>query len=80
MARTPTDDSEGLRRTPPTPPKMTKEHWLRRDKSSVTLSRSELEHVAQLLAAGRVLLRENRPIPGKLRAALTRLGISTVGL
>ena len=56
MARTPIDEAEGLRRTPPTPPKMTKDQWLRRDKSSVTLSRSELEHVAQLLAAGRLPL------------------------
>ena len=67
-------------RQPPTPPRMTKADWLKQEATSVTLSRSELEHVAQLLAAGRVLLRENRPIPGKLRAALTRLGISTVGL
>ena len=79
MARQADDDmTEG--RQPPVPPRMTKQEWLRRDKSSVTLTRSEFEYLAQAIAAGRVLLRDNRPVPAKLRAALTRLGISTVGL
>ncbi len=64
----------------PTPPRMTKAEWLRRDKSSVTLSRSDLEYLSQLLAAGRVLLRDQRPAPPKLKAAMTRLGIATTGL
>ena len=64
----------------PTPPRMTKAEWQRRDKSSVTLSRSDLEYLAQLLAAGRVLLREQRSVPPKLKAAMTRLGIATIGL
>ena len=79
MARQ-SDDEMTEGRQPPTPPRMTKQEWLRRDKSSVTLTRSELEHIAQLIAVGRVLLRDNRPVPTKLRAALTRLGISTPGL
>ena len=79
----PTDDSPALR-TPrglvPTPPRMTKAEWLKRDRSSVTLSRSELEQLAQLLAAGRVLLRDSRPIAPQLKAAMSRLGIATHGL
>ena len=67
-------------RQAPMPPKMTKAEWLRRDKSSVTLSRSELDYLAHVIAAGRVLLRDGRPVPAKLRAAMTRLGVSTQGL
>ena len=74
------NEEKGMRRRPPTPPKMTKAEWLKRDKSGVTLSRSELEYLAQVIAAGRVLLRDSRPVPAPLRAALSRLGISTVGL
>ncbi len=63
-----------------TPPRMTKAEWLKRDKASVTHSRSDLEYLAQVIAAGRVLLRDNRPVPSGLKAAMTRLGISTAGL
>jgi hypothetical protein len=73
-------ETSGPRRMPPTPPKLTKAEWLKRSKASVTLSRSELEYLAQLLAAGRVLIRDNRPVAPRLKATLTRLGISTVGL
>ena len=58
---------------------MTKAEWLRRDKSSVTLSRSELDYLAHVITAGRVLLRDGRPGPAKLRAAMTRMGIPTHG-
>ena len=64
----------------PTPPRMTKQEWLRRDKASVTLSRSEYEYVAQMVAAGRVLLRDGRPVPPQLKAVMTRLGIQNQGL
>ena len=77
---TPTAPRERRTNQPPTPPRMTKAEWLRRPHSSVTLSRSDLEQIAQLLAAGRVLLRDQRPVPAKLRATMTRLGISTTGL
>ncbi len=54
----------------PTPPRMAKQEWLRRDKASVTLSRSDYEYVAQMVAAGRVLLRDGRPVPPQLKAAI----------
>ena len=79
----PTDDTSVLRTRQglvPTPPRMTKAEWLKRDRSSVTLSRSDLEQLAQLLAAGRVLLRDSRPISPQLKAAMSRLGIATHGL
>lgn len=61
-------------------PKMTKAEWAKRDKTRVTLTKSELEQVGQLIAMGRQLLRDNRPIPSKLKAAMTRLGVNTMGL
>ena len=64
----------------PTPPLMTKAEWLKRSKASVTLTRSELEYLAQTVAAGRVLLRDGRPVPPGLKAVMTRLGIATQGL
>ena len=68
------------RQQAPTPPRMTKAEWAKRDKTSITLTRSELEHISQLVAAGKVLLRDGRSISPQLKAALSRLGISTQGL
>ncbi len=64
----------------PTPPKLTKQDWLKRDKTKVTLTRGELEHLAQLVAAGHALLRDGRSISPKLKASMSRLGINTHGL
>ena len=78
MARTPI---KGLQARPlPVPPKMTRAEWRTRDKTRVTLTRGELDHLAQLLTAGRSLLRDGRSISPKLKAAMTRLGLSTQGL
>ncbi len=66
--------------TLPTPPKMTRAEWLKRDKTSVTLTRAELEQLAQLVAAGHVLVRDGKSISPKLKAAMTKLGVSTKGL
>jgi hypothetical protein len=63
-----------------TPPRMTKADWVRRDKTRVTLTRGELEYLAQLVAAGHALIRDGRSISPLLRAAMSRLGISTRGL
>ena len=68
------------RMTPPIPPRMTRAEWAKRDKTSVTLTRSELEYIGQLLAAGKVLLRDGRSISPQLKAAMTKLGITTQGL
>ncbi len=64
----------------PTPPKMTKAEWRQRDETRVTLTRSELEYLGQMIAAGRVLLRDSRPVPSLLKTAMSRLGIATSGL
>ena len=66
--------------TLPTPPKMTKAEWLKRDKTKITLTRGELEQLAQLVAAGHALIRDGRSISPKLKAAMSRLGITTQGL
>lgn len=68
------------RRGAPTPPKMTKQDWLKRDKTTVSITRGELEQLGKLIAAGRALLRNEPSISPKLRAAMTRLGINTSGL
>jgi hypothetical protein len=72
-ARTPT----GMRLTPPL---MTKADWQKRTATSVTLSRSDLEQLAQLIGVGRQVLRDGRPIAANLKAAMSRLGVSTHGL
>ena len=70
----------GGRRQMPTPPRMTKEAWAKRDKTTVTLTRPELEQLAQLIAAGHVLLRDGRSVSPKLKTAMTRLGINSQGI
>ena len=78
------DDSQQgrprLRQQPPTPPRLTKADWQRRDRASVTLTRGELEQLSQLIRAGHAVLGDGRSVSPKLRAALTRLGLSTHGL
>ena len=78
------DDQPGRRgtptRVPPTPPRMTRAEWQRRDRTSVTLGRGELQQMAQLIRAGHAMLNDGRSISPKLRAAMTRLGIPTHGL
>ncbi len=68
------------KRVPPTPPRMSKADWQRRDRTSVTLTRGELEQLGQLVRAGHAMLNDGRSISPKLRAAMTRIGISTHGL
>jgi hypothetical protein len=64
----------------PTLPKMTRAEWLKRDKTTVTLTREELEQLAQLVSAGHALIRDGKSISPKLKAAMTRLGIKAQGL
>jgi len=64
----------------PTPPKMTKAEWLKRTKTTVSLTKAELEQLAGLIAAGHVLLRNEPGVSPKLKAAMSRLGINTKGL
>ena len=79
MARTDTNGGPA-RRGVPTPPKMTRQEWLKRDKTTVSLTRGELEQLGKLVSAGHVLLRNEPSISPKLKAAMTRLGINTRGL
>ena len=78
MENQPTDKRGAANRQPPT--RMTKADWLKREATSVTLSRSELEQLAQLVAAGHALLRDGKSVSPKLRAAMSRLGVATHGL
>lgn len=68
------------KRLPPTPSRMTKADWQRRDHTSITLSRGELEQLGQLVRAGHAMLNDGRSVSPKLRAAMTRIGIATHGL
>ena len=68
------------KRVPPTPPRMSKADWQRRERTSVTLTRGELEQLGQLVRAGHAMLNDSRPVSPRLRAAMTRIGISTHGL
>jgi hypothetical protein len=63
-----------------TPPKMTRAEWLKRTKTTVSLTKDELEQLARLLAAGHVLLRDEKSVSPKLKGAMSRLGINTKGL
>ncbi len=65
---------------PPTPPRMTKADWQLRERTSVSLSRGELAQLAQLIRSGHAMLNNERSVSPKLRAVMTRLGISTHGL
>jgi len=80
MYNQPTDKRGASTCVPPTPPKMTKAEWTRRERTTVTLTRGELEQLAQLVTAGHALLRDGRSVSPQLRAAMTRLGIATHGL
>jgi hypothetical protein len=62
------------------PPRMTKAEWLRREQTKVTLTKSDLDYIAQMMGIGRQVLRDNRPVSRKLKAAMSRLGVSTSGL
>lgn len=80
MTDEPTRQSAAARRIAPTPPRLSKADWQRRDRTTVTLTRSELEQIGQLVRAGHAQLNDGRSISPKFRAALTRLGMSTHGL
>jgi hypothetical protein len=59
---------------------MTKADWVKRERTTVTLTRGDLEQLAQLVVAGHAMLRDGRSVSPKLRAAMSRLGIATHGL
>jgi hypothetical protein len=73
----PTRGPKGLR---PTPPRMTSKDLRARGKAGVTLTTDELQHLADLIRAGRVFMRDPRSVGKNLRAAMTKMGIDTKGL
>ena len=80
MDQEPTRRNTELRRVPPTPPRLSKADWQRRERTTVSLTRGELEQLGQLIRAGHAMLNDGRRVSPKFRAALTRLGIPTHGL
>ena len=63
-----------------TPPRMTGADLRSRGKIRVTLTTGELEQLAQLIRAGHALVGDGKSVSPQLRAAMTRLGVSTHGL
>ena len=62
------------------PPRLTGADIRARGKIRVTLTTGELEQLAQLIRAGHALVNDGKSVSPQLRAAMTRLGISTHGL
>jgi hypothetical protein len=78
-----TDNKLGTRRPAglrPTPPRLTRVELQALGRTRVTLTTAELEQLAQLVAAGQVLLRDGRSISRNLRAAMTKMGVNAKGL
>ena len=67
----------GLR---PTPPRLTRADLRARGKLRITLTRQELEELARLVRAGKVMLNTDARVSPQLRNAMTRLGVPTWGL
>ena len=49
-------------------------------RTAVTFTANDLDELARILAAGQALLRQSAPIVSRLKAAMTKLGVSTKGL
>ena len=60
--------------------RITAQYLRHRGKTSVTLTRTELEHLAELIRAGRVLTKDYRDVSKNLRQAMNKLGVNTKGL
>ncbi len=75
------DDTEGNGRgLRPTPPRLTGADIRAKGALHVGLTTAELEQLARLVRAGKVMLNDNRSISKNLRQAMTRLGVDTSGL
>ena len=62
------------------PPRLTGADIRARGRIRVTLTRAELEQLAQLIRVGHAHLGDGKSVSPQLRAAMTRLGVSTHGL
>jgi hypothetical protein len=49
-------------------------------RTAVSFTAEDLEDIARILAAGQALLRTSAPVVSRLKAAMTKLGVSTKGL
>ena len=60
--------------------RITAQYLRQRGKIGMTLTKAELEHLAELIRAGRVITKDYREISKNLRQAMTKLGVNTKGL
>jgi hypothetical protein len=70
-------DGRGMRLTPP---RLTGEQLRAKGHTRVSLTTAELEHLARLVRAGRVLTNDRLDLSKNLRTAMTKLGVDTRGL
>jgi len=49
-------------------------------RTAVTFTAADLDDLARVLGAGRTMLRQSFPVVARLKAAMTRVGVSTKGL
>jgi len=49
-------------------------------RTAVSFTAKDLDDLARLLGAGQVMLRQSFPVMSRLKAAMTKLGVSTKGL
>ncbi len=80
MAKEPTDDAGARPGFPVTAPRMTRAEWQRRSKTTVSLTRDDLEYLAQAIRRSRALMPDSRRISPQLKTAMTRLRVDTKGL
>ncbi len=62
------------------PPRLTGADIRARGKMRVTLTKAELDELARLIRVGHAHLGDGKSVSPQLRAAMTRLGVSTHGL
>ncbi len=62
------------------PPRLTRKDLRARGRASVTLTIEELQQLADLIRAGRVLTRDLRSVSKNLRTAMTKMGVDAKGL
>jgi hypothetical protein len=70
-------DERGMRLIPP---RLTGDQLRAKGRARVTLTTTELEQLARLLRAGRVLTNERHDVAKNLRTAMTRMGVDTRGV
>jgi hypothetical protein len=77
MANEASTQPRGMRTTPP---RLTGADIRAKGALRVGLTTADLEQLARLLRAGKVLLNDHRSVSRNLRQAMARLGVDTSGL